>query len=114
MRSGADGELVGQPVSTKKPEELKKHAAIVHEHLLDKEKGSKIRLLVSSQTAGGLSFVAHAHFCATLCFWYLGCDGGEVSRSGFQEAVMARHTVGTDGMEDDTACGSSQLSVDLA
>ena len=113
LRAGADAELVGGPPPSYSEELLRKHAAIVYDHLLDQEKGSKIRLLVSWQSAGGLSFVAHAHFRATMCFRYLGRDGEAVSLSRFQEAVMARHTAGTDGMEEDTASQSSQLAADL-
>ena len=114
LRAGADVEVSGAPASTRLPEELKRHAQIVYERLLDRTQPSTIRLMIMWQSAGGLSFVSHAHFRVSLCYRYCGHEGGEVALSQFQEAVISRHTAGTSGMEEDRESGRSQYAaVDL-
>ena len=64
---------------------------------------SRIRMLMTWQAAGGLSFVVSAHHRATQCFVSHGNEHHEgmstgVSLQEFQEAVVSRHSGAAAGM----------------
>ena len=89
--------------SMKDPEQLDLHAKKLYEWL-DKTKVSRIRMLATWQSAGGLSFVAGCHHRATVCFRHVGNmehpeGGSEVSVTEWQEAIKARHRLGSQGID---------------
>jgi hypothetical protein len=108
LRSGA-GASVG--VSVKDPQELDRHASILWEWL-DKQKVSKIRMMVQWQSSSGLSFVSGTHHRAMQCFKYHGNEkhnegqkGKGVSLVEFQNGIKERHrgasSMGGTGGEDE-------------
>ena len=110
LRSGGVSS-VSQTTEVKTNEELDKHAAIIYKWL-DTEKASRIRMVMTWQSAGGLSFVGATHHRATQCFRYVGnCKHSEtkkdVSLEEFQTCVRSRHAAGSTGMERDKGGGVS-------
>ena len=90
----------------KDEKELLKHATILYEWL-SLSTVSRIRMLMSWQAAGGLSFVASVHHLCATCFKHEGNsmhDEGaarSVSLQEFQAAILSRHRLGSAGMNDD-------------
>ena len=73
---------------------------------LDTEEPSRIRMLATWQSAGGLSFVSVCHHRAAQCFRYHGNSehgGTTVSLEEFQEAIKERHRQGSRGMEAESS-----------
>ena len=103
LRAGGVSSL-DQPVSPKSPEDLDKHAKTLYEWIT--KEGSRIRMLMTYQAAGGLSFVASCHYRATRCYRLFGNSihtpgKPEVALKQFQEAIKARHACGSRGMEEE-------------
>ena len=71
---------------------------------LDYGKVSRIRMLLSWQTAGGLPYVAGVYHRVMGVFLTQGstghCEGrNTVSLEEFQNAIIARHRIGDDGLQ---------------
>ena len=89
---------------------LDKNAKILYEWLAI-DAPSRIRMLFTWQSAGGLSHVAAAYHRATQCFRYEGNalhlgPGSQVSLEDFQVAIKSRHT---SGMAQDREAGAAEL-----
>lgn len=97
-------ELQQQVCIGKDEGQLDTHAKILYEWL-DTSKVSRVRMLLSWQSAAGLSYVASVHHRAAQCFRYQGNkmhgEGiTEVSLQEFQEGIKSRHRLGSRGMEE--------------
>ena len=100
--------------SQKDPTLLAKHAQKLYDWL-DTSKVSRVRMLATWQSAGGLSFVAGCHHRASVCFRYHGNsahnDGAPlVSLEEFQDAVKARHRLGSRGIDAEAASPQAKAS----
>ena len=95
----------GVEVPQKDREELDKHAKILYEWVTGTQ--SRIRMLMSWQAAGGLSYVASVHHRATGCFLecgnskHKGAAAKSVSMEDFQRCIRARHQIGDDGIHQE-------------
>jgi len=78
-------------------------AKVVYEWLTKKQ--SRVRMLINWQAEGGLSFCASIHHRAARCFvshgnQYHDKERSDVTLEEFQKAVVCRHRVGNDGVDD--------------
>ena len=95
----------GVEVPQKDREELDMHAKILYEWVTGTQ--SRIRMLMSWQAAGGLSYVASVHHRATGCFLecgnskHKGAAAKSVSMEDFQRCIRARHQIGDDGIHQE-------------
>ena len=86
--------------------ELKEHAKTVYDWL-NQPGGSRIRMLMHWQAAGGLSHVSAVHHRVCSAFKEYGnsfhdhMGGTQVSMEEFQEAVVSRHSLGDAGVDNE-------------
>ena len=95
------GGIPEQSSSVKSETELDKHGQILYDWV--KKPASRLRGLMTWQSAGGLPFVSAVHHLASQCFVKHGNmyhEGAEdaVTATEFQRAVRARHRIGSTGM----------------
>ena len=103
LRSGGVSAL-DQPVLARTPEDLDKHGKILYDWIT--KDSSRIRMLMTYQSAGGLSFVASCHYRATRCYRLFGNSihtpgTPEVALKQWQEAIKGRHAAGSRGIEEE-------------
>ena len=110
LRSSATGNPGA--VSSRSRADLQRHAKILYDWL-DPAKVSRLRMLMNWQAAGGLSFVTSCHQRGVQCFRVCaGSPSGDtaVSLEDFQEAIICRHTIGRNGIDEDTQVGGSDFN----
>ena len=107
----ADGMAAG---TAKEPAELDRHARKLYEWVTQSQ--SRIRMLMTWQSAGGLSYVASVHQRAVQCFMEYGnvkheaAAAKSVSMEDFQRCIRVRHQIGDNGIvtekENSSAAGN--------
>ena len=88
------------------PQRLKEEAGKVYTWL-DKSTRSYIRMVMHWQGASGVSFVGSTHHRAAQCWRYQGnqcSDGGGVSVTEFQDAVVSRHSSSSASINEAGEC----------
>ena len=116
--SGMDAAVLADK---KSETDLDQHAKKLYEWL-DKTKLSRVRMMATWQSSGGMAFVAQCHHRAATCFRYHGNsfhNGAgpaqqEVSLQEFQTAVKVRHTLGHNGIDVEQAGGQATVADDFA
>ena len=103
-RKGASGlrnAVSFEQTSSKNLADLKDHAKVLYDWI--KLPKSRLRMLMSFQSAGGLAYVCHSHFFAVECFflcgnvYHSGLGDKGVTLEVFQNAIVRRHSMESEG-----------------
>ena len=80
---------------------MKDHAKVLYDWIVLPK--SRLRMLMSFQSAGGLAYVCHSHFFALECFlicgnvYHQGLGDKGVTLEVFQNAIVRRHSMESEG-----------------